>query len=662
MSSEQISRKDFLNFGLFSTLSLAFRNYIPEQGSSFVSGVESGLSPELVKTEKINGLLVTSNMPIFLFPAFKDGFYKFFSSWSNQTPENVKEISLNDVDMAFKNLYTVVNPDTGFAARYTVFPFTTGLTVIPVGLCDTGIWDGQRYTPTQRRYSELETYKELGFESGCSHSFIAEFYPNKVSNDLSALAALARYQEQNGPFKKGSEYSFVDIINPFDKTNKYVLGKTAGSGIVSAGGICAVATNVCKSLTLAGEEITERHRHMIGYTYWVGPEISTSLMTAKQSDATVFANRISDKKSSPDYNLPGYREDLKWIPSKGHYLKITHSVVPNGKNGVNELGSESDAIFVFTVTVTDKSPSNQSKKLEETREAYIDYRNGIPGSEKIIQKHGALIEIKPWRLNDPSSKLAELIRPDQKTDRFTEEMETMPHLKNISELQNIMEGYSYDTHYKNSIFVGEYLRSTDWHKKQIDRLRQAGDTGEDFEKALDHLSKFCNIGRAKRPIQCVGFVTLMAALKYPECNTFNIIDVPSENARGIVPNEIRGEAGDILENIGQSTWPEIDKKIPLIKPALGRDESGRLYTAFPVQKLEDIKPGDLGVNIDTLAGHIFAIVGKKEVNGKTVLLAADSNRGIDGKIRVYEIDDANFDVMVGAYPWPKIVIRKGKLI
>ena len=44
------------------------------------------------------------------------------------------------------------------------------------------------------------------------------------------------------------------------------------------------------------------------------------------------------------------------------------------------------------------------------------------------------------------------------------------------------------------------------------------------------------------------------------------------------------------------------------------------------------------------AGHVGVILGKRvDGNGNTVLLAADSNRLGDGKIRIFEVDKWNED-------------------
>jgi hypothetical protein len=190
-------------------------------------------------------------------------------------------------------------------------------------------------------------------------------------------------------------------------------------------------------------------------------------------------------------------------------------------------------------------------------------------------------------------------------------------------------------------------------------LGKQGDTGEDLENAIKHLNSHANMLNLKQPVQCVGFVILLASLKYKDFNAYNVYDLPATQARDICPTKIRGECGEALYGAYPVNSFQFDKIVSSLESVKGCDVyAKKYYVAQPVNTIDEIQVGDLFVNIDTETGHIGAIVGKKMVNGKTVLLMADSNRTSEGKVKVYETDENNFDVVMGAYPWPKVMIRK----
>jgi hypothetical protein len=107
-----------------------------------------------------------------------------------------------------------------------------------------------------------------------------------------------------------------------------------------------------------------------------------------------------------------------------------------------------------------------------------------------------------------------------------------------------------------------------------------------------------------------------------------------------------------------ANWQEIDKVVARLQPVEGGDIRGRKFIAFNAKTLEEINVGDIFVNMEGESGHTGAIVGKKNINGETVLLVADANGAFDGQIHIYEVDKCNFDIAFGSYPYPKTMIRK----
>jgi hypothetical protein len=231
-------------------------------------------------------------------------------------------------------------------------------------------------------------------------------------------------------------------------------------------------------------------------------------------------------------------------------------------------------------------------------------------------------------------------------------------LKGLLKLQALIPGFSYEKHYLKGIYLGDYLRNSDWYKGEIDRLNSAGSTTKDFEKALDLISKDCNLGNFKQPMQCVGLDILIASLGYKGYPFYDFYDYDAANAKTFVPWNWRTIVGDAVEKFTFAKWQEIDKVVAKLKPVECSDVFGRKFTAFNAKALDEIQVGDIFANMDSESGHTGIIVGKKNINGDTVLLVADANGAGNGLIHLYEVDKCNFDIAFGAYPYPKTIIRK----
>lgn len=52
------------------------------------------------------------------------------------------------------------------------------------------------------------------------------------------------------------------------------------------------------------------------------------------------------------------------------------------------------------------------------------------------------------------------------------------------------------------------------------------------------------------------------------------------------------------------------------------------------------------------------VIGKKTVNGQTVLLVMSANQRSDGQVAIFEVDKSNFDAVFGVPAYLKVVIRK----
>ncbi len=651
----KLSRRDFLKVAGLAIGTLALRNFKPvgweDVKNSPDMGADLAPNPELLPKEERKGVLTTDNMPVFLFPLWENSWLnRYYRSWVQKVPEPVKEIKLKEMDLSFKDLFLSINSD-GTAARYTVFPFITGDKYAAIGMYDKGLYNSQTrvYTPNQRFYKNEVLNKDMGVPVAQGHTLIASFYPNKDWNDLEASQKIDEYQHRIGGFRAGVPVSYVDMVLAFggDISKEYRFGRAGfAAGLVPGGGACATATNMCKTQVASGATIVERQMHGVGSRYWVGPGEPIEL-SQRNADATIYWQVD---------NL--YREDLKYVPQKDQWIKISAAFIPIAPP-VAATAREGDIVMFLTYRVVDHNPGNQSQKLQKLQDAYDAWRaNPSESSKKALLDGNALTQNINWTAGCEIAELKNSIVPEDRVSRFTQEMANEPILKGTFQLQSLLRGYSYDAHYKFGIYLGDYLRNSDWYEAQITRLNAQGDSTGDFEKALNQLSGDCNMLHYQQPLQCVGLDILMSALKYPGYPFYNFYDYEAGNAKTLTPWSWRVMVGDAIEKYTFANWQEIEKVVNRLQPVEGSDIRGRKFTAFNAKSLEEIQVGDIFVNMEGTDGHTGVIIGKKTVDGKTVLLLADANASVDGQIHIHEVDECNFDIVFGSYPYPKTMIRK----
>lgn len=644
---ERLSRRDFLKISTLIAGGVFLDPSITKHHLFEGTRPESLDNVELLPKEKRTGLLTAENMPVILVPLKKDYFYNYWYNRLEGVHQPCNTYKISGLEFGYKDLYTA-SDGLGKAVRYTIFPHTMGLKTVAFGLYDKGTIDPitKKYQVTEKFYKNDKTCASLGRENGTEHSIIAEFYPNKNINILEAMRAIDEYQHKIGGFKKGTEYSYLKILDFDNRARDYVSGRTSSASIVRGGGICATATNICKLQTVLGMEITKRQPHAIGSRYFAGPDAGP-LLNERNTDATVYGTGYS-----PD------DVDFRWIPNEDGFIKITAMLLPNGKTIKNDIeGLEGDVTIFVTQSWVKNDPGIQTDTLKTIQNNYVNFRTSgySPIAKAALESKGKMIESILWDSKSDKCRLAKSINPEERSSRFKNEIEAPGFLKDLKELEAIINSYEYSS----GKMVGDYIKSFDWYKRQVDRLTKQGDTGEDLENAIKHLNSHANMLNLKQPVQCVGFVILLASLKYKEFNAYNVYDLTATQARDICPTKIRGVCGEALYGAYPVDSFQFDKIVSSLPSVKGCDVyAKKYYIAQPVNTIDEIQVGDLFVNIDTETGHIGAIVGKKTVNGKTVLLMADSNRTSEGKVKVYETDENNFDVVLGAYPWPKVMIRK----
>ncbi|MHA1483476.1 MAG: hypothetical protein ACTSQA_08600, partial [Candidatus Heimdallarchaeaceae archaeon] len=199
-----------------------------------------------------------------------------------------------------------------------------------------------------------------------SVSYVAlenDIYPNKVENILRALLNITTYQNENGPFKKDTEYSFLNIAGLYDsfKFREYML--TGPESGVRAGGVCAVAVGLSSLVHQAqGDDvkIVEKWSHSTKYFQgpFSPPEYTVDAAVEMRTDGSIY--------------------DFRWIQGDTQYLKFDVSITPsdisyedtaqNGREGL------SDVNFLVSLSFTNEPPIDQNEKIQNQLLDYLAFR------------------------------------------------------------------------------------------------------------------------------------------------------------------------------------------------------------------------------------------------------------------------------------------------
>jgi len=440
-------------------------------------------------------------------------------------------------------------------------------------------------------------------------------YPNKIENILIALENVSKYQDENGPFKKGVTYSYSDLIgltNP-SKFAKYKYGPINTKTEVKAAGVCAMTIGLSSLIHLQEEEghvINEQWPHPERYNQ--GP----FSLSEYEVDAAVDS-----------------KYDFQWTQGKDGYLQaqiiLIPSDIPFEETNYNGIGGLSDAILITSLSFTDKQPKNQATSLSHTLEQYQEYRESQ--HQTPLNSYQKEINVVNSKIENKIKDSVGLIYNPQEILNFKNETNSSYIIENLFELKEAVDGYTDDL----GIYFSEYLKQTQWYKNFVTEENK-----EEVDKIIT-LSSTSNVeGQA---IQCVGFV-MLASWLYPDLNIPYVGSAPVTSARELVPEQL-------LNN----------KYIEVVETYTNY---GANALAGPIP-IEQYQPGDLfvvpGVVYSETAkkpfGHIGLIVAKSiDKEGNTTLLVADANRYSDGKIHIFEVNENNMEEIFGAKQ--RYIIRK----
>lgn len=344
-------------------------------------------SVELIKKDSV--VTIIEETPIYLIP------------FDTKLSKEVKETSLLPGMSGQIVQKRIITNNTGDTIEIGILANTYGGPYV-AGIVLSAKFDGKakNFVISNKSEKSISTY--IGTEN--------DLYPNKLANILRALYNISKYQEENGPFKYGEDYSLIKLLGLDDnqKLHEYKSGFASGGGSFLAGGVCASVTGISTLFSNLEDQIVVKERYLHSRPYIQGP-FSPSYLDA---DATVFI-----------HSSPALLRDFVWSvkkPSARKYLKFDVDFLSSGINYDSDnywgLHGPSDAVIFVSFSLVNEKPEYQKELLEYYIREYDLYRsssfkNILPGSIRAIKYQKYPVDMKMTNL----SKL--IYNPDQKSDR-----------------------------------------------------------------------------------------------------------------------------------------------------------------------------------------------------------------------------------------------------
>ena len=434
-------------------------------------------------------------------------------------------------------------------------------------------------------------------------------YPNKVENILTSLKKISSFQEENDGFKKGEEYSYINIIELKSRSYDYKSGFTTTGGIVRGGGVCAMSTGMSSLIHVQdSDDYKVLERWAEAERYIQGP----------------FSPSKYIVDSSVDYN-DSNTYDLRWIQGEDKYLNvnilISPSDIPFEETAQDGVGGTSDVMMIISLSFEDQPRENQTEYITEKLRQYKEYRDSNHATK--LSPSQMDINVLNYPITPEIHNSVSLLYDIENLYEFKSVVEEKEEFQDILKLQEAVNTYPDDS----EIPLDIYLKGTDWYKQFKD---------EESQKNANRILQLATTSRVPgQPLQCVGFV-MIASWIYPELSIPYVGSGTASTARELIPPHLREpQYGKI------NSYPT------------GLGDSFALSGPLTIDMYE---PGDLFVRTDggkaastnKPTGHIGLIMDKivKE-NGDVVLLVADSNRHNDGRIKIFTVNDSNIEEIFG---------------
>lgn len=635
--TERYSRREFLR--MCGLVAGAF--FLPRMNPMFsekeTRELESTLVESLVflpgKTEKCTGnftsgaSLVAEDFPLY-----------FDRNYNLDKPVTILKLP-SGLNFRFDNLYYFRDPSSQDKnqeiVRATILSDTMGTHDLMTAILDRGKFDYTgKYLPTLETYKGIEgknddIYGEITYWVG-----YGTIYPNKIFNLLTAFSNILKYQEKNGSLKEGRAYSYLDLIQ-LSSSNDYISGYNSGHMEVRAGGVCAGATALANAIYRMAEKAGKPFER----TY-IKPKYSHDL----RYPLGFFAPPSYITDTTVKIDSDGEKWDFRMVPPADCYISPRFCLIPNGvptqetpSDGLGILLNKekeeylysSDVNLLLNVAFTKSPPKETSDSLLQIWKAYSDFRelthkNNINSDIEKMSGGGQLVGSYKWEEKKPYD-IIQSIFPSVDLDRapFSEEINTSPYLQEAFTLMQILNSLDQDS----CPDVAAFLRNSGWYREK----QQNGSLTPAIENGIDQLS-FTKI--QGQPVQCIQWVNLLASLGYAD----SPLDI------GVV---VRGPNNLIPNKLLEGSYRKITSS-----------PTGGVLISDSKLKIEEIKAGNLFLKKNSYFGHVGTFLAAKDVDGKRLVLTTDANRVNNGRVRIFTIDDRNFDALLGAPPNKKIILVK----
>ena len=379
-------------------------------------------------------------------------------------------------------------------------------------------------------------------------------YPNKIFNTLLASQYMSEKQDKEGPFREGEENSFIDLLRLL-KHHGYKEGLMSNKAVVWGGGLCALATGM-SALVHQDEsnKIIEQWEHPIRYFQ------SPFSYSPYKVDATI---ETSDEETF----------DFRWIFADSKYLKIDANISLSGvsfNNTVaNGIGGISDVNGIFSLSLTDTYPEDQSEILRSQVEEYEEFRK----SQHQVSNYNKAEETIPL---GSIENVTNSIYNREDITLFVDRIEQNETLQDIVAFAEAINSYEEN----QDIKLFEYLPTTDWYKGYLNNPLKDKETLEYAIRILSHQVKV-----EGQPLQCVSYVILLSIL-YPELNIQNVGGVAAKTANELIRDDLKNIEGTNSTGFG-----------------------GLLISSKRID-VEEYRVADLFVIQNRRAGHIGLVIDK----------------------------------------------------
>lgn len=85
-------------------------SFLPMQVAQAQTGSVPGF-PDMYPVEEVTGYLMADKMPVMVIPLDKDFFYSYYSDYRRTVPAEIRTYEVSGVELGYKNLYLVPDPD-----------------------------------------------------------------------------------------------------------------------------------------------------------------------------------------------------------------------------------------------------------------------------------------------------------------------------------------------------------------------------------------------------------------------------------------------------------------------------------------------------------------------------------------------------------------------